>query len=67
MSSNVRKYIDLRADGSEGKVYYLGDLTCELNGVQYVSWKDWGGVIDEVGGRDESCRQHPGQELYTEI
>ncbi len=42
MSSNVRKYIDLRADGSEGKVYYLGDLTCELNGVQYVSWKDWG-------------------------
>lgn len=42
MSSNVRKYIDLRADGTEGKVYYLGNLTCELNGVQYVSWKDWG-------------------------
>jgi predicted AAA+ superfamily ATPase len=42
MSSNVRKYVDLRADGSEGKVYYLGDLTCDLNGVKYVSWKDWG-------------------------
>ncbi len=42
LSSNVRKYLDLRSDDAKGKVYYLGDLTCELNGVQYVSWKDWG-------------------------
>lgn len=41
-SSNVRKYIELRSDDSEGTVYYLGDLTCNVNGVHYVSWKDWG-------------------------
>ncbi len=42
MSSNVQKYMDLRSDGVKGKVYYLGDLTCMVNGIQYVSWKDWG-------------------------
>lgn len=42
MSSNVKKYIDLRADGVEGQVYYLGELTCDVNGIRYVSWKDWG-------------------------
>lgn len=42
LSSNVRKYIKLRSDDSEGTVYYLGDLTCNVNGVHYVSWKDWG-------------------------
>lgn len=42
LSSNVRKYIELRADDSEGTVYYLGDLTCDVKGVHYVSWKDWG-------------------------
>ncbi|MBQ9060351.1 MAG: ATP-binding protein [Firmicutes bacterium] len=42
MSSNVRKYTELRSDDSKGKVYYLGDLTCDVNGIQYVSWKDWG-------------------------
>ena len=42
MSSNVRKYIELRNDSSKGQVYYLGDLTCDVNGIQYTSWKDWG-------------------------
>ena len=42
LSANVRKYIELRADGAKGMVYYLGDLTCDINGVRYVSWKDWG-------------------------
>lgn len=42
MSSNVKKYMDLRSDGVKGKVYYLGDLTCTVNDIQYVSWKDWG-------------------------
>jgi len=42
LSSNVRKYLDLRSDDSDGEIFYLGDLTCELNGVKYVSWKDWG-------------------------
>ena len=42
MSSNIRKYIELRSDGSKGQVFYLGDLTCDVNGIRYVSWKDWG-------------------------
>ena len=42
MSSNVRKYIELRNDSSKGQVYYLGDLTCDVNGIQYTSWKEWG-------------------------
>ena len=28
--------------GAAGQVYYLGDLTCEVDGVKYVSWRDWG-------------------------
>ena len=42
MSSNVKKYMELRTDRVEGQVYYLGDLTCDVNGVRYVSWNDWG-------------------------
>ena len=42
MSSGIKKYVDLRADNTKGKVYYLGDLTCSVNGIKYVSWKDWG-------------------------
>lgn len=42
MSANVKKYVELRGKETKGKVYYLGDITCDINGVQYVSWKDWG-------------------------
>lgn len=42
LSSNVRKYLELRSGDPKGEVYYLGDLTCDVNGVRYVSWKDWG-------------------------
>ena len=42
ISSNVKKYIELRSDGVEGQVYYLGELTCDVNDIRYVSWKDWG-------------------------
>ena len=42
MSSNVKKYVKLKGDNTQGMVYYLGDLTCEIDEVQYVSWKDWG-------------------------
>ena len=41
-SSSVRRYVELRSDGTTGTIYYLGNLTCEVNDVQYVSWKDWG-------------------------
>ena len=42
MSSNVKKYAELKGNDTQGMVYYLGDLTCNINGVQYVTWKDWG-------------------------
>ena len=43
LSRNTRDYLALRGDdGSRGAVFYLGDLTCTINGIDYVSWKDWG-------------------------
>ena len=42
LSSNVKKYMELRPEQTIGRVFYTGDLTCTVNGIQYVSWKDWG-------------------------
>ena len=42
LSSNVKKYMELRPERTIGRVFYTGDLTCTVNGIQYVSWKDWG-------------------------
>lgn len=43
LSKNTRDYLALRGDdGTRGAVFYLGDLTCSINGIDYVSWKDWG-------------------------
>ena len=42
LSSNIRKYISMQPNETKGCVYYLGDITCEINGIRYVSWKDWG-------------------------
>ena len=43
LSKNARDYLALRGDdGTQGAVFYLGDLTCTINGIDYVSWKDWG-------------------------
>ena len=42
MSANVKKYTELTGGAAVGKVCYLGDLSCEINGVRFVSWKDWG-------------------------
>lgn len=42
LSSNVKKYMELRSERTIGRVFYTGDLTCTVNGIQYVSWKDWG-------------------------
>lgn len=43
LSANIRRYAELRGDETKGQVFYLGDISCDINGVQYVSWKDWGG------------------------
>lgn len=41
LSKNVRKYIEMRPDDPVGMVFYLGDISCNINGINYVSWKDW--------------------------
>ena len=43
LSANTQKYLTLRNDtNAKGAVFYLGDLTCKINQIDYVSWKDWG-------------------------
>lgn len=43
LSANTRKYLELRRDEPiRSAVFYLGDITMEINGTLYVSWKDWG-------------------------
>ena len=43
LTKNARDYLALRGDdGTRGAVFYLGDLTCTINGHDYVSWTDWG-------------------------
>lgn len=47
LSGNARKYVALRNDdNSRGAVFYLGDLSAQINGIDYVSWKDWGVYAD---------------------
>lgn len=42
-SKNLRKYLALKGDNdTKGAVFYLGDLTMNVNGIDYVGWKDWG-------------------------
>ena len=42
LSSNVKKYVGLRGGDIKARVFYLGDVTCDLDGIRYVSWRDWG-------------------------
>lgn len=42
LSSIIRTYVGLRNDDVQGSVFYLGDVTCEINGVKYVAWNEWG-------------------------
>ena len=43
LSANIRKYLDLLNNPkAKGAVFYLGDHTMKINGIDYVSWRDWG-------------------------
>ena len=42
LSTSVRTYVGLRTDSVQGSVFYLGDVSCEINGIRYVSWSEWG-------------------------
>lgn len=45
LSHNIRKYTAARKDDTTGAVFYLGDLTVNLDGVQYIGWRDWGDTL----------------------
>ena len=43
LSANTRKYLSLRNDeNAKGVIFYFGDITCKINDITYVNWKDWG-------------------------
>ena len=43
LSGNTRKYLELRKDPNiRGAVFYLGNDNMKINGIEYVSWRDWG-------------------------
>lgn len=44
LSSNVRKYAEMRQAETKGYVFYLGDIDCEINGVNYLSWDNWDSI-----------------------
>lgn len=47
LSANTQKYLTLRNDSNaKGAVFYLGDLTCKINQIDYISWKDWGNFAE---------------------
>lgn len=48
LSANTRKYLTLRNDeNAKGAIFYLGDISCTVNGISYVSWKDWYAFVAE--------------------
>lgn len=48
LSANTRKYLTLRNDeNAKGAIFYLGDISCTVNGISYVSWKDWYSFVEE--------------------
>lgn len=43
LSSNTKKYLQLLNDESaKSAVFYLSDISMDINGTSYVSWRDWG-------------------------
>lgn len=47
LSANTRKYLDLRCDeNARNAVFYLGDISMNINGTAYVSWKEWSSFLD---------------------
>ncbi len=41
-SSGLKKYLALHETSPKGCIFYLGDLTCKISDINYISWKDWG-------------------------
>ena len=47
LSANTKKYLALRCDeNARNAVFYLGDISMNINGTSYVSWKEWSSFLD---------------------
>lgn len=43
LAANTKKYLEIRQDpNARNAVFYLGNISMNINGTSYVSWKDWG-------------------------
>ena len=43
LAANTKKYLEIRQDpNARNAVFYLGDISMNINGTSYVAWKDWG-------------------------
>lgn len=46
LAANTKKYLELRQDkNARNAVFYLGDISMNINGTSYISWKDWGNLL----------------------
>lgn len=42
LSANTKKYLAMRGDSdARNAVFYLGDISMNINGTSYISWKNW--------------------------
>ena len=49
LSANTKKYLNLRNDKNcKGAIFYLGNISLTVNGIKYVSWRDWGNFVDAL-------------------
>ena len=43
LSANTKRYVELRGrESTKGAVFYLGDISMNINGTAYVGWREWG-------------------------
>ena len=48
-SRNIKKYLEMRGNPTtRGAVFYLGDVTLTINGIDYVSWRDWSSYLGQM-------------------
>ena len=41
-AKNLKKYLEMKGDDqTKAAVFYLGEETLKINGVDYVGFKDW--------------------------
>lgn len=58
-TADIRHYIKQRSDRTKAYVYYLGDSTCDMNGVRFTFWKEWGN-LESVNASQTAKKQNKG-------